>query len=80
MLKNIKEVLRRNCLRLYGHRYWQDGTALTQKMMDFQVNGRSPQGRSGINGDIVAEICRTDTSRSTWLRTDKNGGTPSSLS
>ena len=44
-----------NQLSFYGHRYWQDGTARTKKIMDFQVNGPSPQRRSRLKQCDVAK-------------------------
>ena len=46
---HIKEVLRKNLLRLYGYSCEQDGATRTnRRTMNFQVNGPSPQGKHVI--------------------------------
>ena len=50
----IEDVLRENRLRLFGHRYRQDESLWTKKIMNLQIDGPTPRGRPKLRwSDVV---------------------------
>ena len=50
----IEDVVRWNRLRLFGHRYRQNDTLWTKKIMSLQIEGPTPRGRPKLRwSDVV---------------------------
>ena len=52
----IEDVMRWNRLRLYGHRYRQDDSLRTKKIMNFPVEGPTPRGRPKLRWSDVIKV------------------------